>query len=62
MAPTGYVAKDGFFVHQQEKPFILPGFDSQFKGMSRSSKGHCRNGERDSLGILWARNWGGNNI
>jgi len=57
MAPTAYVAKDGLVVHQRkENPIILPGFDSQFKGMSRSSKGVCRNGDRDRLGILWAGN------
>jgi len=54
MAPTAYVAEDSIVGHQRnEGPLVLPRFDSQFKVMSRGSKGGLNVKEGKCAGLLW---------
>ena len=59
MTPTAYVAEDGLVGHLwKEKPFVQSRFDSQFKGMSRCSKGAYRSRLVGLFRDLMVRNLG----
>jgi len=56
MAQTGYVAHDGFGGQKwKEKSLVFPWFETQFKGMSKGSKGVCRRRGRGLVRKLLCR-------